>query len=92
MPLPSLSELTQEVDELSVYYNSYRKLHTDADSSVLECDHALAFAAKTSDPDTLSYRQARTAPDWEEFREAGLKEFTKLSSKHTWDVIKSYVF
>ena len=88
MPLPSLSELTREVDELSVYYNSYRKLHTDADSGVLECDHELAFAAKSSDPDTLSYRQARTAPDWEEFREAGLKEFTELSSKHMWDVIK----
>ena len=35
MPLPSLSDLTREV-ELNVYNNSYRKLHTDAIPGVLE--------------------------------------------------------
>ena len=35
MPLPSQSDLTREV-ELNVYINSYRELHTDVNSGVLE--------------------------------------------------------
>ena len=59
----------------------------DPSTRVLDCDHELALAARTSDPDTLNYREARNAADWEEFRTAGLKEFSELIDKNTWNIV-----
>ena len=79
--------ITTPTSVMMAFYWKYQYLSFDAAANTIEDEPTYSLAIRAASKDVLTWREARLTNEYEQFREAALKEIRSLEDKGTWELV-----